>query len=180
MLLVQKKIQNFAFLCFSGFGFINFYSQKSKFPMMLVNMFWIAEGFGYMRCRFNFGFSTFFVRYIAFSNKKEFKWTKVKNGLLALEPNFCRKMFGNFSLSHFTTAELLLLWWIWYLGLQQSIEEKKLLNYLSRDFKYLKLVELVFPLVKLKTFWIFNMFACSYSITLYLWPAQSLGLNLNI
>ena len=46
-----KKCIKFAFFCSSGSGFINFDSQKSKFPMMFnmfVNMFWIAEGLGYI------------------------------------------------------------------------------------------------------------------------------------
>ena len=46
-----KRQHNFAFFCLNGFGFINFESQESEFPMvfnMFVNMFWIAEGLGYM------------------------------------------------------------------------------------------------------------------------------------
>ena len=44
--------------------------KKSKFPMMFnmfVNMFWIAEGFGYMRVLFKFWLVNIFVGYLAFS-----------------------------------------------------------------------------------------------------------------
>ena len=47
--LSKKATQSFLF-CLNGFGFINFESQESEFPMvfnMFVNMFWIAEGFDY-------------------------------------------------------------------------------------------------------------------------------------
>ena len=50
-----------AFCCLNGFGFINLEAQESKFPMvfnMFLNMFWIAEGFGYMGVSFNIGLST--------------------------------------------------------------------------------------------------------------------------
>ena len=44
-----KKLPTFAFYCLNGIGFVNFDSKESEFLMvfdMMVNMFWIAEGFG--------------------------------------------------------------------------------------------------------------------------------------
>ena len=71
--LLPKSCKIFRFLfCLNGFGFINFESQKRGFPIvfnMFVNMFWIAEGFGYIGCRLNIGLSTIFVWYLALSNK---------------------------------------------------------------------------------------------------------------
>ena len=52
------KLANFAFLCFSEFGFINMDPNKNDFPMMFImvgNMFCIAEDFAYMCVLFEFG-----------------------------------------------------------------------------------------------------------------------------
>ena len=51
VLLVPKNDQMLPFFFLSWFGFIDFDSQESESSMMFnmfVNMFWIAEGFGYM------------------------------------------------------------------------------------------------------------------------------------
>ena len=58
MLLVPKNYKMLPFFCFSWFVFINFDSQESKFPMMLImflNMLWRAESFGYSGVQFDFG-----------------------------------------------------------------------------------------------------------------------------
>ena len=55
--LVPKSNNILPFFCLNEFGIINFESQESEFPMvfnMFVNMFWIAEGFGYMGVLFKF------------------------------------------------------------------------------------------------------------------------------
>ena len=70
------KWHNFALFCLNGFGFINFESQESEFPIVLnmfVNMFYIAEGFGHIGCRFNIGPSTIFVGYLALVWTKHWK-----------------------------------------------------------------------------------------------------------
>ena len=46
-----KTQPNLVFFCLNWFAFVNFESKESEFPMafnMFVNMFWIAEGFGYV------------------------------------------------------------------------------------------------------------------------------------
>ena len=48
----------------------------------------------------------------------------------------------------------------------QNIKDNNyaLLHYLSRELKYLDDVELVFPSDEFQTFWIFNIFTCTYLI----------------
>ena len=79
--------------------------------------------------------------------------------------NFCFR--ANFFLNScktffFEITAAVILRWIWYLGLQQSIKKKCTFEWFVRELKYLDDVELVFPSDKLQTFWILNMFTCSY------------------
>ena len=74
MLSVQnKKIKINAFFRLSGFLFINWDHPQNKLPMMFnmfVNMFWRAEGFGYMWVPFEFGSFNIYFWYLVLSNKK--------------------------------------------------------------------------------------------------------------
>ena len=54
----SKEISQFRLFWLSGFGFIDFQPPTNEFPLMfkmLVNMFWIAERFGFMWVPFEFG-----------------------------------------------------------------------------------------------------------------------------
>ena len=55
-----------------------------------------------------------------------------------------------------------------------------LLISLKRSLEYFHDVELLYPVDKFQTFWIFKMFTCLKSISLYQRPTQSWGLNLNM
>ena len=74
-------------------------------------------------CHLNIGMSTICVWYLALSNNKtNLSGQKKKTEFLLKSPIFPgvlqKKIFFNI-----TTAELLLLQWIWYIGQQQSIEK---------------------------------------------------------
>ena len=60
---------------------------------MFANMFWIAEGFGYVGVRLNFGLPNSLVGYLALSNKKLISVDKSFKLTFCLRAHFVLKFF---------------------------------------------------------------------------------------
>ena len=105
---------------------------------------------------------------------------KSKKKDFLLRSPFFLKLLGKIIVQHYHRGAVAFAMNLIPWSATKLLKKHALLKDLSRDMKYFDDVELVFQSDFFQTFWIFNMFTCSYSISWYLWPTQRWGFNLNI